>query len=129
MAKTRQLTIASMAAPGWVRINEVSNLDMHFTALCGGRIQVKRSSDGKVFSWDTDTNHIRIYIKMEGPTDLPFITYASSGAGWFDLDGFGQIPLGKSAARDASGNLVEDVDAIAQIDMDSLEGVNKAPPI
>ena len=89
MAKTRRLTIASMAAPGWLRINEVANLTMTYTVSCGGRIQVFRSSDGKVFRWDTDTNHIRIWVDMEGPSDLPFITYASAGAGWFDLDGFG----------------------------------------
>jgi hypothetical protein len=66
---------------------------------------------------------------MGGPSWRTFISDASSGAGWFNLEGFGQVPLGKSAARDASGNFVEDVDAIAQTDMDSLEAVNKAPPI
>jgi hypothetical protein len=85
-----------MAAAGWVRINEVANTDGQASIICGGKITVDRSSNGKVYSWDTNTNHIRIFVKMSGPTDLAFITYASSGAGWFQLDDFGQIALGSN---------------------------------
>lgn len=96
MSKVRTLTIASMAAPGWVRINEVANTNMIAEIICGGKITVERSTNGKVYSWDTNTDHIRIFVKMSGPTDLPFITYASSGAGWFQLEDFGQIALGSN---------------------------------
>lgn len=125
MATTRRLTIASMAAPGWVKINEVSNLSMTYSVLCGGQIKISRSSDGKVFSWETNTDHIRIYVDMEGPTDLPFITYASSGAGWFNLDGFGQISLGQSRAL-VHGKPVADVEELSKLEIGSFEGVNKA---
>jgi hypothetical protein len=101
MATVRTLTIASMAAPGWVRINEVANTDIQFSAICGGSLKVTRSSDGKRYSWETDTDHIRIFIKMSGPTDLPFITHTSDGAGWFMLDGFPQIPLRRTEPETA----------------------------
>jgi len=96
MAKTRTLTIASMATSGWVRINEVANTDGQASIICGGNITVNRSTNGKVYSWDTNTDHIRIFVKMSGPTDLAFITYASSGSGWFQLEDFGQILLGSN---------------------------------
>jgi len=118
-----------MAGSGWVRINEVSNLTMSYTIICGSQIQVTRSADGKVFSWTTNISHIRIFIDMEGPTDLAFITYASAGAGWFDLEGFGQRNLGESIARNASGRAVTDVDELSKLSVDSFEGVDKANAI
>lgn len=124
MGKTRILTIASMAAPGWVKINQIANLDMQFQSICGGSIKVTRSSDGHVYSWETNTDHIRIFVKMEGPTDLPFINYSSSGAGWFHLEGFNQIILGKTAF--AGDNNKIDVEELAQLNLDDFSGSGKA---
>lgn len=127
MATNRKLTIASMAAPGWVRINEVANTDLHFTAFNGGNLRVNRSRNGKVYSWDTNTDHIRIYIQMRGPSDLPFITFASSGSGWFELDGFELVHLGTNKLTIA-GNESFDPDAIEAAPFEELVNIGRANP-
>jgi hypothetical protein len=126
MAQIRELVIASMAAPGWLRINEVSNLDMHFTALCGGMVKVTRSKDGKTFRWETNTDHIRLFIKMDGPSDLPFITHLSQGVGWFKLDGFEQIRFGSVRPLNASGGEILDIEELSNLDMSATAGVVKS---
>ena len=94
MAKTRTLTIASMAnVPGSVYIEDATNIDMMFSAISHSSIKVERSSDGRTYTWESNTDHIRIFIKMDGPSDLPVIHTRGTGAGWFQLEDFPQIQL------------------------------------
>ena len=127
MSKSRTLTIASMAAPGWVRINEVANTDGHAKIICGSSITVNRSTNGKVYSWDTNTNHIRIYVEMLGPTDLPFITYSSRGAGWFVLEDFPQINLGSNSFL-VNGTESFDADLIEKVKLEDLGDIDQTAP-
>ena len=105
MAKTRKLTIASLAHSGWIRVNEVANTDFSFGGLSKSNLTVTRSGDGMTYNWNCDINDIRIYIMMDGPDDLPFITWSGEGAGFFVLEGFPQQDFPSGGASVGGGVL------------------------
>ena len=92
MATVRKLTIASMKGQVWIRFIDVANQNIVFNSTCGGTISVSRSKNGTTYVVNTDTDHIRVFVDIVGPDDLPHLFYWSGGStyGWWHLEGYPQ---------------------------------------
>jgi hypothetical protein len=115
MATTRKLTIAALRGTVWVRFQDITNNDMKFESICGGKISVERSASGTTYTVSSDIDHIRVFIDLVGPSDLPNLFYWDGGDtyGWWELEGYKRAEFGKRdlAAMDVSANAL----AIAEL--------------
>lgn len=121
MAVDRKLTIAHLRGKCWLQfLSEIGNLDVSFSAICGGAISVTRSRDGRIYTVETDTDHIRVFVQIRTPDDLPAIYWrgGTSSYGWWAVDGYElrEFPTGLVATDTAFQN----ADVIRTADQNTL---------
>src|SRR5687768_6371431 len=109
MATTRKLTIAAMHGTVWVRFRDVANNNASFESICGGKITVDRSRNGTTYTVNSDTDHIRVFTTLVGPSDLPNLFYWDGGDayGWWEVEGYERKEFGSARrGEDMSANVI-----------------------
>ncbi len=122
MARVRRLTIASMAGTVWLRFRDIANNDMQFSAIAGGHLHVHRDNSGTTYTVATNTDHIRVFVDIVGPSDMPNVFYWDGGDtyGWWELEGYERKEFG-SRFKDQVDNL--DANYLAQQELGKPEQV------
>ena len=116
MIASRTLTIASMAAPGYITFMDYVNRDPNIRILFPKSVTIELSTNGKTIKWSTSTSHIRIILPMECNRENELLRFHSAGSGWFILDGFPLYHLGDRIALNEVGS--RDVENLASMSED-----------
>lgn len=130
MATTRSLTIAALHGNFYLSFRDVANQSCEFSCVCGGQILVDRSRTGRTYKVSTNTDHIRVIVKMVGPTDLPnlFVWTRSDNYGWWHMDGYAQRDFPGGGDIGMTADQYEAWVNGLKVDSKSLEDLPKESP-